>query len=78
MGPSYNLKPFMAVIWISWFLPLWKHREYQIGGTTKEGFDCSGLMMYHFWYFWYPLPRTSIEQSRFGVQVNNEQAQKEI
>ncbi len=50
--------------------------RYRIGGTSKDGFDCSGLMYSTFGAFDIQLPRTSLEQSRFGVQVNPEDAKK--
>ena len=50
--------------------------RYQTGGTSKSGFDCSGLMCNTFGAFDIKLPRTSIEQSRLGTVVNTEDAQK--
>ena len=50
--------------------------RYRSGGTTKAGFDCSGLMICTFNSFDIKLPRSSIEQSRVGVKVNAEEAQK--
>ncbi|MFV5691335.1 LysM peptidoglycan-binding domain-containing protein [Flavobacterium sp. LT1R49] len=50
--------------------------RYQSGGTSKSGYDCSGLMCTTFGAFDIKLPRTSIEQSRLGVVVNAEDAQK--
>jgi cell wall-associated NlpC family hydrolase len=50
--------------------------RYRMGGTTKDGFDCSGLMCTTFSNFDVKLPRTSIEQSQYGVKINNEDAQK--
>lgn len=50
--------------------------RYRSGGTTKAGFDCSGLMINTFNSFDIKLPRSSIEQSRVGTKVNSEEAQK--
>ncbi|MDQ6527565.1 LysM peptidoglycan-binding domain-containing protein [Flavobacterium sp. LHD-85] len=50
--------------------------RYRSGGTTKAGFDCSGLMFCTFGNFDIKLPRSSIEQSRIGTKVASEEAQK--
>lgn len=50
--------------------------RYRTGGTSKEGFDCSGLMCSTFGAFDIDLPRTSFEQSQYGTKINNEDAQK--
>jgi peptidoglycan endopeptidase LytE len=50
--------------------------RYRSGGTTKAGFDCSGLMFCTFGNFDIKLPRSSIEQSRIGNKVASDEAQK--
>ena len=50
--------------------------RYRSGGTTKEGFDCSGLMCATFGTFDIKLPRSSIEMASFGSIVDTQRAQK--
>ncbi|MES2853071.1 MAG: LysM peptidoglycan-binding domain-containing protein [Bacteroidota bacterium] len=50
--------------------------RYRSGGTSKAGFDCSGLMCTTFGAFDIKLPRTSREQSGIGTKINTEEAQK--
>lgn len=50
--------------------------RYRSGGTSKAGFDCSGLMICTFNNFDIKLPRSSIEQSRIGMKVTTDEAQK--
>lgn len=41
------------------------------GGTPASGFDCSGLVVYVYEKAWgVRLPRTSMEQARFGTPVS--------
>lgn len=50
--------------------------RYRSGGTTPGGFDCSGLMIATFQEIEMKLPRTSREQSNYGVSIERSQAQK--
>ena len=47
--------------------------KYKYGGTTKAGFDCSGLMVTIFDSNEISLPRTSIQQSKHGIVLDHEQ-----
>ena len=52
--------------------------KYKYAGTTKAGFDCSGLMYTIFNSENISLPRNSFQQSKIGIVLNSkkEQAQK--
>lgn len=50
--------------------------RYRSGGTSRAGFDCSGLMVTTFRSFDIKLPRSSIEQSRIGVKIASQEAKK--
>jgi cell wall-associated NlpC family hydrolase len=50
--------------------------RYRSGGTTKDGFDCSGLMCYTFSSYDIKLPRSSIEMASYGSKIDTENAQK--
>ncbi|MBC7524924.1 MAG: LysM peptidoglycan-binding domain-containing protein [Flavobacterium sp.] len=50
--------------------------HYRSGGTTRAGFDCSGLMFNTFKNIDLTLPRSSHEMSNFGTRIDKSQAQK--
>jgi cell wall-associated NlpC family hydrolase len=82
MGNSdseYNVKSFHGTDFLDQLVSTASENigtRYRTGGTTKDGFDCSGLMCTTFGNFDIQLPRTSIEQSQYGVKIDNDDAQK--
>ncbi|WP_035645780.1 C40 family peptidase [Flavobacterium sp. ASV13] len=50
--------------------------KYKAGGTTKNGFDCSGLVYTTFESENIKLPRSSFEQSKIGIVIPAKDAQK--
>jgi len=78
-GINYNAKSFQGTDLADQLISTASENigvRYRSGGTTKDGFDCSGLMCSTFGAFDIQLPRSSIEQSQFGVKVDVENAQK--
>lgn len=50
--------------------------RYKAGGTTKNGFDCSGLVYVTFESENIKLPRSSFEQAKIGTVIPLKEAQK--
>lgn len=50
--------------------------RYRSGGTTKKGFDCSGLMLVTYKGIGMNLPRSSSEQAKVGKKIKRSKAKK--
>jgi hypothetical protein len=46
---------------------------YHYGGSSPQGFDCSGFTAFVFRYFGYDLPRSSIAQASIGTEIIREE-----
>lgn len=49
--------------------------KYRLGGTTKTGMDCSGLVFSTYGNYDISLPRTAYDMSKFGEKIKIKKAQ---
>lgn len=49
---------------------------YRVGGTDKNGFDCSGLLFSMYQSSFFQIPRTTSQQLEFGLPVSINQIQR--
>lgn len=62
--------PIMVIANLSEHQRAWKGTSYRLGGTTKQGIDCSGFTQLTFReLFGIRLPRITTEQAKVGTQI---------
>ncbi len=74
-GKLYQLTPKQSEALLR-YAQYFKGGKYQWGGTTPEGFDCSGYVQYLYKKHHINLPRTALEQSKVGRTVTPDALQK--
>ncbi|MBD2779732.1 C40 family peptidase [Xenorhabdus sp. 42] len=63
--------PIMVIAQLKDQLTQWYHTPYRYGGMDKQGVDCSGFVYRTFNdRFNIRLPRTTREQTKFGIRIN--------
>ncbi len=78
-GLTFNMKSYQGADLIDQLISTASENigvRYRSGGTSKEGFDCSGLMCSTFGAFDIQLPRSSFEQAQYGTKINTEDVKK--
>ena len=62
--------PIMVIANLSEHQREWQGTRYRLGGTSKNGVDCSGFMQVTFRdLFGIDLPRTTVEQAEEGTRI---------
>ena len=74
-GKHYTLTPYQRQILIE-DAKYFKGGKYIWGGTTPQGFDCSGYVQYLYKKHHIHLPRTAWAQSKVGKSVSTSSLQK--
>ena len=72
MAREFNSKADLLVDKASQYIGI----KYKYGGTTPNGFDCSGLMCTTFKEIDLSLPRTSSAQANYGEKIKMNESQK--
>lgn len=63
--------PIFVIAHLSEHQQNWKGTRYRLGGTSRQGVDCSGFMQVTFRdLFGIQLPRTTVEQAKVGNKVS--------
>ena len=75
MGVSFTLSPDQSTQILE-DAKYFRGGRYVWGGTTPEGFDCSGYVQYLYRKHHIDLPRTAWEQSRMGREVSLDELKK--
>jgi cell wall-associated NlpC family hydrolase len=75
MGVSFSLSPDQSTQILE-DAKYFKGGRYVWGGTTPQGFDCSGYVQYLYRKHDINLPRTAWEQSKMGREVNIDELKK--
>jgi len=75
MGVSFSLSPDQSTQILE-DAKYFKGGRYVWGGTTPQGFDCSGYVQYLYKKHHIHLPRTAWEQSKMGREVNLDELKK--
>jgi len=74
-GLTYKLKDTEREALLK-YAKYFKGGRYKWGGTTPEGFDCSGYVQYLYKKHGISLPRTALAQSKVGTPIPEEKLQK--
>ncbi|VXB64582.1 conserved hypothetical protein [Flavobacterium sp. 9AF] len=72
MSSDFNSKADFLIEKASQYIGI----KYKFGGTTPNGFDCSGLMCTTFKEIDLNLPRSSVDQAKYGEKIALDESQK--